>query len=187
MEGTAEVGSGKLFVIGDSDMFTEYYMSNYPTGPAIARNIAKWALGYNLLKGKVTPADFTGALVGMTLDLAFYQNDTLAFQDTVPLDATGNYECQLSQAGTFDIVAKCDHWLSRRVSNVDLSVSNPVIDWDLAVNGDTDHNNAIGLYDLNPLFVGYGDADPSIDLDGDGVITIKDINLVFVNFGMAGE
>ncbi len=188
MEGTSEVGAGRLFAFGDFDTLTNGHLPHHSDLQTLVRNIAKWAMApKSILKGAVLLGNFVGDPTGKTLDLSFQQGGNLIFAGSAVLDSQGNYQYATTNAGTFDVVAKADCWLSSKITGVVLDLSTKTLDWDLPINGDVDENNAVDLLDLNSIMVNFGETGSMADLDGDGTVGLPDLNLVFLNFGLTGE
>jgi hypothetical protein len=102
----------------------------------------------------------------------------------VPLDATGAFSLDLP-AGSITVESKTTHWLERYqgFDTSDGSIDEVVFD---LYNGDANNDNVVDLKDLNMLFIEFGEPTPMADLDEDGIVSLGDINIVFMNFGLEG-
>lgn len=189
IEGVPLVGMGRIFVIGDSDMFANVYLSTYPHNYTLADNIAAWAMKLNnTLRGTVSAESFSADLLGMPMSLSIYTGGgALVGTVTTNLGAGGSYAVDLNLPTNATIVGKLPHWLSVRQVGV-MPGEFVDINWQYPYNGDVTNDNAIDLLDLNSVLLEFMSTgtNPS-DLDGDNLVGLMDLNLVLLSFGLVGE
>lgn len=188
MERTPETGAGRLFVIGENDMFTDTYLMLYPEDRLLAENIASWALTQNpVLTGVVSLPGYLGDTAGIPLTVRLYQNGSLVGTYVTALTSGGHYSVQVGNPGTFDVVAKPWRWLGQRQYGV-LIAGDSVLDWAMVRNGDVNDDNVVDIMDLNETLLQFARTGTQTgDLDGDGQVGLPDLNIVLINFARTGD
>ncbi len=187
LEGTPEVGKGRLFVVADTDMFNTVVLERHPENQFFARNIAKWAMhAKNVVSGRVLLDECEGlpANIEITIHLV---GDGIIEAATTTLDGEGRYRVEFEHDGAFDVVAHVDGWLSKRRAALTV-LGKVTVDWEFDTAGDFDNDDAIDAGDLvaaittfEPrtgartvalVMANFGLNDRHLDLDGDGEINI---------------
>jgi len=189
-EYTPEVGSGRVLVIGDTDMFTDTYMVLYEENETLFKAMANWVNNpASVLKGTVSLGLFNGNPAGLTLDISIEDAGLPLETVSTTVDSQGRYSVQVNtQVVPYDVVAKMPQWLSEKVTGVQINPGPNSLVWSFAYNGDATHDNAIDLFDLNSALVANAQTGINAsDVDGDGLVGITDLNAVLVNFGRTGE
>ncbi len=188
MEYTQQTGSGRVFVMGDGDMFTDVYMQAYPNNKVLAENFASWALNaMPVLSGTISLPGYLGEVAGLPLSVQLFDGVNLVGSYSTTLGPGGAYSVTVSEPGTCDVVVKPYRWLSRRQTNV-LIAGNTVLDWTMAYNGDVNGDNIVDLMDLNGVLLQFAQTGPLTgDLDGDSQVGLNDLNIVLINFTKTGE
>ncbi len=190
LEYTKSVGNGRVFAIGDADMFTDTYMLIYEDNESLLKGIANWINNPSaVLRGHVDPELLLGSPAGLELTLRIEDSGFELESVTTQLDASGNYSVTvLTTGGPYDVFAKLPQWLGVKSSNTFINPGPNTLDWYLPYNGDATHNNKIETTDMNAVFINFGELAPNdADMDMDGQVLIKDLNMVFLNFGLVGE
>ncbi|HLK60681.1 MAG TPA: hypothetical protein VKU00_29225 [Chthonomonadaceae bacterium] len=113
-------------------------------------------------------------------------------QKTLFLDASGWAEPGLSVRGTYDIWFKVNGFLSKRMKSISVGNTSPASD--LVFAGDcnptvdpitglpTVGDNVLDINDLNAIALHFGQFwNGPEDVDGDGIVTIRDFNIVVNN------
>jgi len=187
MEGVSEVGAGRLLVTGDTDMFTNPYLTSYPENARLADAIAAWAIGpFTTIAGNVSVADYIPGPAGVPVTLKLYQSGTLADVVKILPNASGAYTASVLSGGVSTAVAKPPHWLALK-QTVDTSAPFTA-NWDFQNNGDADNSNSIGFGDLGTVLSNFGTTGATDgDLNGDGAVGLSDLGIVLLGFGLAGE
>lgn len=188
MEFTQETGAGRVFAMGDGDMFTDVYMQAYPNNKVLAENFVTWALtSMPVLSGAISLPGYLGEVAGLPLSVQLFDGVNLVGSYNTTLGAGGAYSVTVSQVGTCDVVVRPYRWLSRKQTNV-LIAGNTVLDWAMAYNGDVNGDNVIDLMDLNGVLLQFAQSGPvEGDIDGDGQVGLGDLNIVLINFTKTGE
>ncbi|MEP0765023.1 MAG: hypothetical protein HRF45_00570 [Fimbriimonadia bacterium] len=188
MERTAETGAGRLFVIGENDMFSDTYLMLYPEDRLLAENIASWALTPSpVLTGTVTLPGYVGEKAGIPLTVKLYDGASLVGTYVTGLRADGGYTVEVGHSGTFDVVVKPWRWLGQRQYGV-LIAGDTVLDWSMVRNGDVTDDNSVDIMDLNETLLQFArTGSQTADLDGDGQVGLLDLNIVLINFARTGD
>jgi len=188
MEYTQQTGTGRVFAVGDGDMFTDVYLQAYPNNRVLAENFVSWALtAMPVLSGTISLPGYLGDLAGMPVSVQLFDGVNLVGSYNTTLGVGGAYSVTVSQPGTCDVVVKPYRWLSRKQTNV-LIAGNTVLDWTMAYNGDVNGDNVVDLMDLNGVLLQFAQAGPLAgDLNGDSQVGLSDLNIVLINFTKTGE
>jgi hypothetical protein len=186
--GVSEVAGGRVLVLGDKDMLTDWYMATYAENRTFSQNLARWATSPAIqLKGNCALDIFQGDTNGVPVELKLYQQGVLVETIDSILDSASRYDVLVSQAGTYKVVAKPSHWLSVKQEAVAVAGITSV-DWDVLYNGDLDYSNLIGLTDLAEVLLNYMETGPNQgDANGDGRVSLTDLAIILLNFRLAGE
>ncbi len=188
MERTPETGSGRLFVIGENDMFSDTYLMLYPEDRLLAENIASWALTPNpVLTGVVNLPGYLGDTAGIPMTVRLYQGGDLWGTYVTTLGSGGRYSVEVTTPGTFDVVVKPWRWLGQRQYDV-LIAGETLLDWSMVRNGDVNDDNSVDILDLNETLLQFArTGSQTADLDGDVQVGLLDLNIVLINFARTGE
>lgn len=145
------------------------------------------------IHGRVTLSDYTGDITQVLVTGELRQNGSTVRNQTLSLDAGGNYALPGVQPGGYDVAVKASHWLRKIVTGVqvvDQSVSNVNVS---LTNGDADGDNEITSTDLS-IIMGAMNAVPSdpawdmsADLDGNSEITEADLSITFASMDQIGD
>jgi hypothetical protein len=138
------------------------------------------------VSGHADLANFVGSPAGINVDFFLMNGDTVIETHSSALDASGYFYFEVTEAGTFDIVAKPSHWLSTRIPGVTLQNDvgiNISFDW----NGDIVSDNLIDEQDVWMVFLNFRKTANPADLDGSGRVDLWDLNVTFLNFDLQGE
>lgn len=189
LEGSPIVGLGRVFVIGDTDMFIDFFLTLEDENLKLVRNLADWAMNPTVrLTGTMSVADYVGVMTGMPVTLDVYEDGVLvASLFTWIEDEAGTYTFELPGPGTYTLRAKAWHWLSQLESGV--TVMGPTtMNWQFPYNGDVWNDNAIDLADLNMVLVDFAKSGFDLaDANGNGLVDLLDLNIVLLNFARVGE
>ncbi len=138
--------------------------------------------------------DFGGDPETRSFTLAVVRNGSTVLE--APVDFGYNLVAVQKLAltdGVYDFVLKGTHWLSRRLSGVQVESGKTSRVSFALINGDADGDNAITVFDYIALSLSFGlrsdDAgfDQNADFDGDGEVTIFDYILLSQNFDLQGD
>jgi Tol biopolymer transport system component len=88
--------------------------------------------------------------------------------------------------GEIELSAKHTHWLRRTVMTDTTGGDQSGVDLSLA-NGDAVPDNEVNLQDASLILVLFGQSDPYADLNQDGVVDLRDLLRVLLNFGLVGD
>ena len=189
LQGDPLVGIGRLFVIGDTDMFTDFMMTLNEENLRLVRNMASWAMNPTVtLSGIMSPAHYVGVKTGMPVTLDVYQGGVLVDSlFTWIEDETGRYSFELPGPGTYTLRGKLWHWLSVLKSDVVLSGATE-LNWEFPYNGDVWNDNAIDLADLNMVLLEFAKSGFNLaDANGNNLVDLTDLNIVLINFARVGQ
>jgi hypothetical protein len=134
------------------------------------------------LSGKTTLDNFAGnpATRPLTLDLTGPTNQTIG----LAMDSGGNWSTQTALApGSYTLLFGVDYYLRGKLDR-NITGNSSGLDVDL-LGGDAAPNNAVDVHDLTEIFIHYAESSP--DVDGNGIVDLKDLNIVFGNFGLQGD
>lgn len=148
------------------------------------------------ISGNISLSSYSASPSGRVATIEICRAGELTVRQTtnVTLDANGSYQLQSYANGSFDIYARSDHFLRRKVASVNVSPTSGASNVNFVlVNGDCDHDNEVTLVDLGLLASVFGLAigDPgfiaSCDLDGDDEVNLLDYSILSNSFGQAGD
>ncbi|MEP0767440.1 MAG: hypothetical protein HRF45_13000 [Fimbriimonadia bacterium] len=189
LEGSPIVGLGRVFVIGDCDMFIDFFLTLEEQNLKLVRNLANWAMNPTVtLYGTVSLADYVGPMTGMPLELWVYQDGVLVDSLFTWLeDEAGSYTFTLPGPGTYTLRCKAWHWLS--VLKPGVTISGPTaMGWHFPYNGDVWNDNAIDIADLNMVLVDFAKSGFNLaDANGNDLVDLLDLNIVLINFARVGQ
>lgn len=172
---------------GDDATFWGYQMT--PTSATTwATEVFSFTVGsVATLGGNVALDGWAVSPAGISATLEFRTPATTTVVHSYPitLDAGGNYSINPVFIGTFDVTLKISHWLRKTTAKVIASGVN-TLNFTLT-NGDMFQDNKVDIFDLNTGLTNFATVDPTLDLDGDNVIALPDLNLIFVNFATNGD
>lgn len=123
------------------------------------------------------------------LTVTIRQNGSTLAQQSLPPnpDAIYDYMVGFAQSGTFDIVAKLEGHLSRKIAGFTLSGAHE-INWEFTTTGDVNNDDLIDDADLLAVLFAFGQAgETPADVNGDGIVDDADLLVVLFNFGATGE
>ncbi len=102
------------------------------------------------------------------------------------LSGAGFFNQNISSEGTFDVLITVPRYLRKRV-RVQFTNNQPVILASM-ICGDVDGDNQVTGADANAIAQAIGlPSSSTLDLDGDGIITVRDFNIAVVNLGKKGD
>ncbi len=163
------MGSG--IIPGDFSSHTQLYVWDRGvrrTRLTLRVNFNDWA-GLQPVDGVAARTKWNGYYYG----LAYLKYKDGAFVGNVP-------------RGDLEIFVSHDHWLTQSIhvdttgqDTAEVSVALP--------NGDVDADNRVDLRDLNGVFLSWDTDDATADRDGDGLVGLTDLSIVFGNFGLIGS
>jgi len=140
-----------------------------------------------LVRGRVVLGDYVGNPNGMSLRLTLYDGVNLVEEQFTTLNALGEYEAGFASTGGTLMQAKTTHHLSvSQVATLSGTQDN-LLSWILPDNGDGEPDNQIDLFDLNLIFIHFGNPGPMGDYDGSGPVDVFDLNIVLKNFTKVGS
>lgn len=142
-----------------------------------------------ILQGGVTPASqYGGALYDLMLKVQIRSGGSTVAETQLPVNprAIQPYMVGFEQTGVFEVVAKLDKHLSRKV-NRNLSPTGATWNIEFPILGDVNGDDHINDSDLLAVLFAFGSAESSADLTGDGIVNDQDLLVVLFNFGMSGE
>ncbi len=126
---------------------------------------------------------YTGALSGM--ELVYSLTGPQTYTGDLALDNDGKSTIGGLQPGTYNLQISGSHWLTRRISGINVNGTNGVVT--SMTNGNADGNNQINLFDFVVLDSKFGSADSMADLDGSGQVNLFDYVIIDQNFGAQGD
>lgn len=147
------------------------------------------------ITGTITLQNWTASpsLKNATIEIRNVGSGSNLISQVVSLNGSGGYSFQPNlSAGTYDMYAKADHWLKRKVGSVVVTNVSTTVNYSL-VNGDCDNDNEVTLVDGGIIAATFGKAlgdagyDARADLDGDDEVTLVDWGIYSANFGDAGD
>lgn len=102
------------------------------------------------------------------------------------LSAAGFFNQNVSSNGTFDVLVTVPRYLRKRV-RVQFTNNQPVIVANM-ICGDVNGDNQVTAADAIAIARAIGfPSSSTLDLDGDGMITVRDFNIAIVNLGKKGD
>ncbi len=206
--GTSQGGSD---VMGDTEIVVDSNVAHL-TGLSLSSGVTYWVRGtYKngvgmttvvdtsfgtqgpLVSGTVTLQDYSGSLPMVQIDLRTPGTQTVVETHTVQLGTGGTFSFHSNHQGSFDIAAKCSHWLRKDLPNRTIGTGGlSGLTYSL-INGDIDGDNAVSLRDYSAFTAAYrsrpGDTNwnPNADLNGDGAVSLTDYGIFNKNFGKRGD
>ncbi len=148
------------------------------------------AFEYNQVIGSITGTYLDAALTvaemaGKSIDVVLKQGADVKKTLTATLDADAKFVVADVLPGTYDVLAKSTHWL--RVNAAGVVVADVDVPVAMApVNGDSDGDNQVNLFDIVVLDQNFGSADAMADLDCSGSVNLFDYVVIDQNFGAVG-
>lgn len=142
-----------------------------------------------ILQGGVTPASqYVGALYDLMLKVQIRSGGSTVAETQLPVNprAIQPYMVGFEQTGVFEVVAKLDKHLSRKV-NRNLSPTGAMWNIEFPILGDVNGDDHINDSDLLAVLFAFGSSESSADLTGDGIVNDQDLLVVLFNFGMSGD
>ncbi len=163
--------TGPLTVTTDTGTFTS---SNDFTV-----EITTTSLDVNIDPGSDYKGAYSGIAVKYVLDGAAHYTGNLV------CDSNGKATIDGITPGTYSLTINGSHWLTRKISQIDVNGTNAVNT--TLTNGDADGNNGVDLFDYVQLDIHWGQTDSMSDLDGDGNVNLFDYVVLDTNFGAKGD
>ena len=150
------------------------------------------------LSGNVTLLSFVGAVNAESVVIEVRQvgSTTPDEAQTVGLAANGDFSFDLANplpAGTYDITAKGDTWLRRKLGSVVVGPTGTSSLSFVLTNGDCDGSNMVDSDDFDLLVASFGLSvgdsgfDARADLDGSGTVDSDDFDILVAAFGASGD
>jgi hypothetical protein len=142
----------------------------------------------NRIHGSVQPAEqYAGVLYDLMLTVQLKANGAVLAESRMPPNnrALYPYLVGFTQNGTYDVVAKLDKHLSRKVTMTLESLAQ--VNWEFPFLGDVNNDDTIDDSDLLQLLFDFGTNETRSDLNGDGVVDDSDLLIILFNFGSTGE
>ncbi|GMV36563.1 MAG: hypothetical protein AMXMBFR61_10710 [Fimbriimonadales bacterium] len=189
LEGSPIVGLGRVFVIGDCDMFIDFFLTLEEQNVKLVRNLANWAMNPTVrLTGTISLADYVGVMTGMPVTLDVYEDGVLVSSlFTWIEDEAGTYTFELPGTGTYTLRCKAWHWLSVLRTGVTITGAT-TMNWHFPYNGDVWNDNTIDLADLNMVLVDFAKSGFNLaDANGNDLVDLLDLNIVLLNFARVGQ
>lgn len=153
--------------------------------------------GLQTLTGTIDLGEF-GPVAGENVQFDILQpGSTTPVQSYLqPLGANGTFNFGLNQllpAGNYDIRVFGQHWLAKRVPNVNIQLNQVATVNATLINGDVTGDNVIDLSDYMSLALAFdssvGDSGYAtwVDLNGDGTVDIQDYLILASGFDQQGD
>jgi len=142
----------------------------------------------NRIYGSVQPAEqYTAELYNLMLMVRLKENGAVLAESQMPPNdrALYPYLVGFTQNGTYDVVAKLDKHLSRKVNMTLQSLAQ--VNWEFPFLGDVNNDDIIDDGDLLQVLFDFGTNEAGSDLNGDGTVDDTDLLIILFNFGMTGE
>lgn len=142
----------------------------------------------NRIHGNVQPAEqYQGDLYQLMLTVQLRENGAVLAESQMPPNnrALYPYLVGFTQTGTYDVVAKLNKHLSRKVTLTLESLAQ--VNWEFPSLGDLNNDDIIDDSDLLQLLFDFGTNTMSSDLNGDGTVDDADLLILLFNFGLRGE
>lgn len=200
-DGTLQAGiTYYLVVCGFAGTFSDGFNAasdSQLAGPVFV-NFRTNAIPPTVVSGEVDLQDLSTVPSGrlVTIEVRPVGSTVPVATSVVALTVSGAYSANLGVVlapGSYDVTAKCNHWLRGKVASVALtSAGASGVDFSLP-NGDCDGDNEVAIGDYSLLSSAFGDClgDPGYnamaDLNGDDCVDIGDFAILSANFGLLGE
>ncbi|MBS1706842.1 MAG: hypothetical protein JST40_13320 [Armatimonadetes bacterium] len=185
----SDIGTGQV-TLSDMDLAVSSFGDNVVNFDDY--KVTRYDTGQQWVTGRVLPSEYMGTpFANATMTFVPVAGGNPVVQ-TVALDSDGYFKTQAPTQGTFDVFAKIDGYLSKKLGQVTgdaysrLSVAS-------LLGGDIDNDDMVTVFDyviLSDAFdTSVGDAGylPAADLDGDGSVTVFDYLILSNNFDLFGD
>ncbi|MBL8088571.1 MAG: hypothetical protein JNM85_10945 [Chthonomonas sp.] len=161
------------------------------------------AVGVGIVPTELAPASGNAMLGGFlgdpskqTMRVQLYQPGTSTLVETIDVagSASGNFNTTLMSRGSYDITVKGTHWLSRKISNVNVTNAGlSGLNFGTLINGDINDDNTVDQFDYLRLSAAFDTVkldlayDAMADLNGDDTVDQFDYLIMSESWEMVGE
>lgn len=159
-----------------------------PKASVCIKAFGKPSVATRSISGQIDLGPNLGYLQYVNLQAQIKRTDIFGDTVTTPLlrHLNGDYNIDWVPAGTVSLRVAGGHYCAATATGLGTKTGDVVTGFSL-INGDSNGDNQVNLFDIVFLDAKFGLSDVMADLDGDGVVNMFDYVLIDQNFGSQGS